>query len=296
MSEKIRKYGFEILMVFPAFSYLLGFFIIIIAYLLKLSFTSLSENYQTLFPVLCNYREIFSNPDFFTALRNTSLFMLAGTPVELFAGLFLAILINRSFRGRGLVRSAFIIPLAVPAIVTAIIIYILSDYPAGHINSFLTGKYFGMPEILDAPVKWRGSTATSLGISLLGKVWRDTPICMLILLAGLSSIDEDQYKAAETMGAGHIRMFFLITLPNLMPSIFTVLVMRSIEMWKEFIFPYVLAPSDYMLGTLIENLYHDWRNPYQASVVAVIMVVCIILTILILNFSVKLVRKNLVRL
>jgi ABC-type sugar transport system permease subunit len=295
LKESFIKYRMEFLMLLPVCLFLTGFLVIIFYYLISLSLTYVAPDLKETFPSLRNYIFIFHSCDFRMALINTLLFVIVGTPLELVAGLVLALIIYRNFRFRGIVRSIFIIPLAVPAMVTAIILLVLFEYPSGHINDILLGKHWLMPALISAPVNWRDSAFVALGVSLLGKVWRDMPISMLILLAGLNSITLDQYLAAETMGAGSRQKFRYITLPLLIPSISTVLIIRSIEMWKEFIFPYFLARRFHLMGTLIETLYHDWDRKGEAAAVSVILVLCIIAFSAFLFWSLKKVRTNLVR-
>jgi ABC-type sugar transport system permease subunit len=291
----IRKYRVELVMLLPVFLYLLGFLIIIFFYIISLSLTYMAPDFSEQFPSLRNFSDIFSASEFRNAFINTLLFVFIGTPLELIAGLVLALLIYRNFRFRGLVRSIFIIPLAVPAIVTAIILYVLSDYPTGHVNSLLMGQYSIFPRVLDAPINWRSTAFFSLGISLLGKVWRDMPISMLILLAGLNSITEDQYKAAETMGANERQKFRFITIPLLLPAISTVLIIRSIEMWKEFIFPYFLARRYHLFGTYIEYLYHDCQSSGRAAAVSIFLVLSILSFSAFLFWFLKKMRGALIR-
>jgi ABC-type Fe3+ transport system permease subunit len=101
---------------------------------------------------------------------------------------------------------------------------------------------------------------------------------MLILLAGLNSIDPELFDAAKTMGAGFRSRLWHIILPLLIPSCASVILLRSIEMWKEFIFPFVLAGKYSLLGTLIESLYKDWGSSNEAAVVALVLVLCIVIT------------------
>lgn len=290
-----RNYRVEFLMFLPVFLYLVGFLILIFYYLAALSLTQAFPDFSTRFPSLANYREVLASSAFRTALLNTLVFVIVGTPMELAAGLILALLIHRSFAGRGAVRSLFIMPLGIPAIVTAIILFILFSYPNGHVNNLLQGRYWFFPQLIDHPLNFRSSAFLSLGISLLGKVWRDMPISMLILLAGLTSITQDQYHAADTLGASERQKFRFITLPLLLPAISSVLLIRSIEMWKEFIFPYFLARRYRLLGTLIEELYNDWRDVGEATAVSVVLVLCIIISAILLFWALKRVRVALVR-
>ncbi|MFH1761381.1 MAG: sugar ABC transporter permease [bacterium] len=262
----------------------------ILYYLIVLSLSSETTPGIT----LENYRFVLLSEDFVTAFKNTFLFVLAGTPLELIFGLILALIVWKSFPGRGFVRSIFIIPLAIPTIVTATILFILFNYPTGHINDLFTGRFDFFPVIFNAPINWRNNPLLAMGVSMFGKVWRDMPISMLILLAGLNAIDRRQYDAAETMGAGTLTKFRYITLPCILPAVGTVILMRSIEMWKEFIFPFILAPSYLLLGTYIE--YLDRRNfPERASVVALILLVCVLFSSILSYVILKQLRSRLFR-
>jgi ABC-type sugar transport system permease subunit len=256
----------------PAFIYTAFFTIIIVFSLLQLSLTDITAD---AFPTLSNYTTILKSQDFWDAFTRTLVFVLVGTPLQLIAGFVLALIINREFIGRGLVRSVFLLPIAIPAIVTAVIAaYMLFSYPFGHINDLLLGKLF-LPQMVDTPVNWYTSSTLALGIALFTKVWRDMPISMLILLAGLQAISKDQYEAADTMGASSVQQFSFITIPLMVPAISTVLILRSIEVWKEFIFPFIIAPTFPIIGVLIDYFYHEQRNPAKASALALILLVLI---------------------
>ena len=221
--------------------------------------------------------------------------MGVGTPLQLVVGLLLALLIQQSFKGVGMVRSFFMIPIAIPALVTAIIIDLVFSYPFGPINDLLLGRHGFFPQIVNVPINWSGSEPLSLGLAILGKTWRDMPISMLILLAGLQTIEREQYEAAKTMGAKAWQEFKYLTLPLLTPAILTILILRSIENWKEFVFPFILAPAYPLLGVLIERLYHIEQNPALAASVALCLVALIGVTTLIFTLITKMVRKYLVR-
>jgi ABC-type sugar transport system permease subunit len=278
---------------FPAAAYLLGFLIITAVYLLGMSFTDMVDGSVSVSSA--PFVRVYSMPEFREALANTVAFVVAGTPLELLVGLALALMLYQTFRFRGIVRSMFVIPLAVPALVTATLLFILFDYPGGHINHLLLGRYDFFPALVDMPINWRNSKVFALGVSLAGKVWRDMPISMLILLAGLNAIDTELFDAAKSMGASRWQRLRHVVLPLLIPSISAVVLLRSIEMWKEFIFPFVLAGRHNLLGTLIESLYNDWGYTRESAVVALSLVVCIILSIVILFYALEGFRKILVR-
>lgn len=278
----------------PAAIYLLGFLVIVVAYLLGMSFFVSDRGSSLLFSLKPVSNVIFL-PEFREALVNTAVFVLIGTPLELIVGMCLALMLYRQFRLRGIIRGIYVIPLAIPALVTATLLFILFDFPGGHVNHLLNGKYSLFPAFLDNPVNWRSSKIFSLGISLIGKVWRDMPISMLILLAGLNAIDPELFDAAKTMGAGLRQRLRLVIVPLIMPSISAVLLLRSIEMWKEFIFPFVLAGQYNLLGTLIESLYNDWGYSHEAAAVACILVICIIVCAAVLINVLEFLKRFLVR-
>ena len=293
--QSIRENLFALLILTPALLYLAGFLLIILFKVTTLAMTEVGPE-GAIFPSAVNFIALAGNPEFKDALIRTIWFTLIGTPLELVIGIAAAFLVVEDFRGRGIIRSVLVLPLAVPAIVTAIILYILFDYPGGHVNDIMTGRYSFFPfQILSSPIDWRGSGFFALMVSLFGKVWRDMPISMLIILAGLQSINRDQLEAAATLGATALQRFMRITLPLLTPAIATVLVLRSIELWKEFIFPFILAGSYPLLSTLIERAYHEWRNPREASAIALILLLLIILSTALIFYTLRWLRKRLVR-
>lgn len=273
---------FLIMLLGPAFLYLLTAFGLVLFHMVNLSLLAGIPGQET-YPSLGNYAEMFGSPAFRQALVRTMLYVAVATPAQLLAGLGLALLINHPFRLRGVVRTFFLMPIAIPSIVTAVLLSMLFSYPFGHINDLLLGRFDWFPRLVSEPVNWYVSQTLSLGVALLGKVWRDMPISMLILLAGLGSITDDQYEAARTMGASKWQQFKMITLPQLVPAISSVLVLRSLESWKEFIFPYILAPKYPVLGVLIDHAYHVAKRPAYAAALALFLVALIAITTVILQ-------------
>lgn len=274
----------------PAAMYLLGFLVIVVVYLASMSFSAVGEDGGASV-TLATVRSVLQMPGFREALLNTTVFVLVGTPLELVVGLALALILHQSFRLRGLIRGVFVIPIAIPALVTATLLFILFDYPGGHANDIITGRYPLVPVLVEQPINWRGSKVFALGVSLLGKVWRDSTISMLILLAGLSTVSPELLDAARTMGAGARQRLRHVVLPQIMPSVAAVVLLRSVEMWKEFIFPFVLAGKHNLLGTLIESLYNNWGRSHEAAVVAMVLVVCIVAGVLFFSAVLGCVRK-----
>jgi len=252
----IRKNSFGILILTPALLYLLAFLVIILYQIIILSLTYVAPNLSETFPTVKNFLNLANSKEFIGAFKRTIVFTLVGTPLELIAGMIAAGLI---------------------------------------FHDLLLGRHTFFPKIISTPIPWRSSAVFSLGVAMFGKVWRDMPISMLIILSGLQSITKDQYEAAKTMGAGALQQFKYITLPLLIPAISTVLVLRSIEMWKEFIFPFILAGSYPLLGTLIDRAYHEWNSATEAATIGLILLFCIIIFTTFLFYILSWLRRQLVK-
>lgn len=292
--NKIKKNAFLIWTLLPGFLYITAFFIIVAFFLLKLSLTTYKGGMVENSTTIANYVKLIQSEEFTSAFRRTFLFVLITTPLQLITGLITAILINRKFKFRGVVRSIFLLPVAIPTIVTTATLLLMFS-KGGHVTSLLLGEYSWFPKVVDHEIAFLNSEPLALGISILGKVWRDTPISMLILLSGLQSIGKDQYEAAKTMGSTSIQNFFYITLPLLVPAISSVLVLRSIEAWKEFIFPYILAPSYPVLGVLIEKYYVQMFDPGTSAAIGIILVFVILVGTVTLNWLLKKMQNFLVK-
>ena len=294
MGDFWARHGFAISLLAPCVIYMAFFFLIISYFLVKLSLTRQISIVEAEFPSLYNYLELPQSKEFQVAFLRTVIFVIVGTPAQLITGLILAMLINREFRGRGFVRSVFLLPVAIPGLVTATIVaFMLFVYPFGHVNDFLLGRLW-FPQIIEQPITWYASPTVALGLALGAKVWRDMPISMLILLAGLQSITKDQYEAAESVGASAWQSFWYITIPMLVPAISTVLVLRSIEVWKEFIMPFIIAPAYPILGVLIDHFYHERRNPSMAATMGIMLVFLILITRWVLMFGTDRIKAYLV--
>lgn len=286
---------FIIFMILPALLYMSAFIVFIIAYLVKSSLTTYVLAQPDISMTLQNFEHLLASEEFKVAFVRTIKFVAIVTPAQLITGLVFAMIINKSFRLRGAVRSIFVIPLALPILVTTTVLIILFNQ-YGHVNSLLMGQYVFFPfKLISEPIAFMSNEGTSLGLAMFGRIWRDTPISMLVLLAGLQSIDQEQYNAARTMGANGIQRFFYITIPLLLPAISTVLILRSIEAWKAFIFPLIMAPSFPILGVLVDHYYNVLRDPGTASAIGVILILCIVTTIIALKIIVNFVNKFLVK-
>lgn len=179
---------------------------------------------------LANYVFLFSDPRFWTALANTAYFTWVAVALELVLGLAFALLLNATFPGRGAVRSAVLIPWAIPTVISA-------KLWAWFFDANGPGN-----RILPSPeVSWLGTPGYAMHAAILVDVWKTTPFVALLLLAGLQTIPRDVYEAADMDGASRWRIFRSITLPLLGPMIGIALLFRTLDAFRVFDAIYVLT-------------------------------------------------------
>ncbi len=180
---------------------------------------------------LDNYAFLLSDARFWSALGNTAYFTLVAVAVELLLAVPLALLLNRAFPGRGLLRASALIPWAIPTVVSARLWAWMFNPDYGLINRLLPG----------ADINWLGAPGYALHAAILVDVWKTTPFVALLVLAGLQGIPEDIYKAARVDGASAWRTFRSMTLPLLKPAILLALLFRTLDAFRVFDAIYVLT-------------------------------------------------------
>lgn len=208
---------------------------------------------------VANYVAIAADARFWAALGHTAFFAVASISLELVLGLFLALALNESFRGRGVVRAAVLVPWAIPTVVAALLWRFMFESQTGIANAVLVGT-----GVLDQPIVWFVRTATAWVPVILADVWKTTPFVALLLLAGLQNIDRSLYEAAATDGASAWWQLRHITLPLLAPAMLVVLIFRTLDAFRVFDLVYVLTGGGpgtstepiavYAFNALLQNL------------------------------------------
>jgi multiple sugar transport system permease protein len=180
---------------------------------------------------LDNYAFLLRDPRFWTALANTAYFSVVSVTIELGLGLGFALLLDARIPGRGLLRAAILVPWAIPTVVAA------------RLWAWMFNPSYGViPHLLPLhDVDWLGTPGWAMHAAILVDVWKATPFVALLLLAGLSTIPADLYRAAEIDGASRFRAFRAVTLPLLRPTIALCLVFRTLDAFRVFDAVYVLT-------------------------------------------------------
>jgi trehalose/maltose transport system permease protein len=179
---------------------------------------------------LDNYVFLVKDARFWNALWNTAYFTGISVTLELLLGLCIAVLLNRTFRFKGVVTAMILVPWAIPTVVSARMWEWMYNTDYGILNHLLGVK-----------INWLGSAFWALNAAVLMDVWKTTPFVVILLLAGLNVIPRELYQAARIDGAGGWSIFRRITLPLLMPVVLVVLLFRTMDAFRVFDAVYVLT-------------------------------------------------------
>lgn len=223
---------------------------------------------------LDNYIEAFGNPRFWGALGHTAFFAITSVGLELILGLWLALALNRAFRGRGLVRAAVLVPWAIPTVVSALLWRFMFEGQSGIVNSLLVDL-----GVLGEPLVWFIDPMAAWVPVVLSDVWKTTPFVALLLLAGLQNIDASLYEAARIDGASAWRQFRHVTLPLLKPAILVALIFRTLDAFRVFDLIYALTGGGpgtstepialYTFNALLQNLQFGYGSALSVIVFAI---------------------------
>lgn len=164
---------------------------------------------------------------FWPAVWRTALFTGITLLVELVLGMGIALLLWRPFKGEKLVRVAILLPLVATPVAVGMMWRLIFDPNIGFANTAL--KAIGLP-----PQPWLSGESTALPTTMLIDVWQWTPMVVLILLAGLTSLSEEPQEAAKIDGANAWQRFYHVTLPLLMPTVIVAVLLRGIDALKTF--------------------------------------------------------------
>jgi multiple sugar transport system permease protein len=213
----------------PAVALVLILLIFPMAYTFYLSFSHwfLSAVSTPTFIGFDNYVRLFTEARFHNAMFNTFYYTFLAVFVETLVGFLLALLFNRNFRGRGILRTAMIFPMMATPMAVALVWSLMYEPTLG-IFSYLL-KLLGSKQVL-----FLGDKASVMPSLVLMDAWFSTPFIMLILLAGLSSLPVEPYEAAVVDGASHLQLLRYLTLPLLRPTILVAVMFRSIAALQTF--------------------------------------------------------------
>ncbi|MDR1334647.1 MAG: sugar ABC transporter permease [Holosporaceae bacterium] len=192
-----------------------------------------------------NFITLAQDREWWTAVRNTFLIAIVSVPLETFLGMIVALILHKNFRGRGWMRAIVLVPWTIPTIVSARMwAWMLNDV-YGIVNELLMKA-----SIIDAPIPWIASNALSIFSIILVDVWKTTPYMALLLLAGLQSLPQDCFEAAEVDGIPFTRTLSKIILPLMKPTIIVAMIFRTLDSIRIFDLVYVLSNGNSANATM----------------------------------------------
>jgi trehalose/maltose transport system permease protein len=178
---------------------------------------------------LRNYRELWHDSIFRTAIWTTIKFTLITVGFEFVLGMIIALVVNSNFKGRGAMRAVMLVPWAIPTVVAAQMWKWMFDDVYGVINDAGVRLH-----LLSHSQAWISEPSTALASVSAVDIWKTTPFVALLLLAGLQVIPRDLYEAASVDGASKLQQFWRITLPLLRPAILVTLIFRTLDALRVF--------------------------------------------------------------
>ncbi|RFA18819.1 carbohydrate ABC transporter permease [Subtercola boreus] len=175
-----------------------------------------------------NFTRAFSDPDLLGSIRVTLTYVVAGVGLEMIIGVGIALLLNGRIPGKGVIRAVILIPMVLTPVVAGLMWRLLLDPTSGFVNYLLGVVGLGNDHA------FLSDPATALPAIIMVEIWQNTPFVVIIVLAGLESLDPSPFEAAELDGARGFGLLKNVTLPMLGPVLAVVLLLRIIDAVKTF--------------------------------------------------------------
>lgn len=224
---------------------------------------------------LSNYEHLFRDPRFLWAVERTLYFTTAAVIAPMVIGIWAAVCFAANFKFRGAARTIFIMPMMATPVAIALVWTMMFHPQLGVLNYLLS--LVGLP-----PSSWVYNSGTVIPTLVMVETWQWTPLVMLIVLGGISSLPIDPYEAAVIDGANGWQMFRYITLPLVWPFIVVAAAMRIIDALKAFDTIFVITnggpgTSSETINMLLYQTAFGYYNLGYASAMVVVFFVLILL-------------------
>ncbi len=204
-----------------------------------------------IFVGLSNYGALWQDPRFVNDLWNTVRFTGWSVSIETVLGILVALMLNKKFKLRGLVRAAVLVPWAIPTVVSSEMWRWMYNDNYGVINSILMSLH-----IIKQPIVFLAFPATAMPAIISVDVWKTTPFMILLILAGLQMIPDELYEAARIDGANAWQRFWSVTFPMIRPTIGIALIFRSLDAMRVFDIVFIMTKGAANTETL--SVYNQW--------------------------------------
>ncbi|MEM8869151.1 MAG: sugar ABC transporter permease [Pseudomonadota bacterium] len=222
-----------------------------------------------------NFARVFDGDTFWAVLWVTLFYTVFGTIGALLFGLFAAMLLNKSFRGQGILRGLFLFPYVAPVIAVAFTWVNLFDPFSGSANALLIQM-----GLTSEAINFFGQRPLALIMVTVFEIWRYFPLSFLFILARMQSVDQSMYEAADMDGASPFQKFWYLSLPQLLGILSVLFLLRFIWTFNKFDDIFLLTGGNAGTRTLTVNVYEQAfaiSNIGAGAAVAVVIFGCLLI-------------------
>jgi multiple sugar transport system permease protein len=185
---------------------------------------------------LANFEYVLGDPLFWASFKQATIWTLSSIVLQTVLGIALALLLHRALRGIAIFRGLLLFPYIVPTVVVALIWRWIFNPEIGVVNHALMGA-----GLISQPIYWLSTPEMAMASTIMLNVWKYTPFVVICVLARLQTIPLELYDAAKVDGAGAVRRFFDVTLPQIKEVLMVVVVFRTIWTFNKFEEIYLLT-------------------------------------------------------
>jgi len=222
-----------------------------------------------------NFARVFDGDEFWGVLWVTLFYTVVGTVGALVMGLFAAMLLNKSFKGQGILRGLYLFPYVAPVIAVAFTWVTLFDPFSGSANALLIQM-----GVTQGAINFFGERPLALIMVTVFEIWRYFPLSFLFILARMQSIDTDMYEAADMDGASPFQKFWYLSMPQLLGILSVLFLLRFIWTFNKFDDIFLLTGGNAGTRTLTVNVYEQAfavSNIGAGAAVAVVIFCCLLI-------------------
>ena len=232
------------------------------------------------FAGLKNYFVIFANSKYRNAVINSVVWTLVNIAAQLALAMGVALVLNEKLKGRAFFRTIALLPWAIPAAISALTFSALYDTKIGVFNAILIRL-----GIFKEGYSFLGNVNTAMPAVIFANVWKSTPFLMIFILAALQGVSFDMYESAAIDGAGKLKRFLYVTLPNIKEPMAVAVILNVISIFNNFNAIWLLTKGGPLDSTEImytfayRQAFVDHKFGYAAAVSVEIFIIIAILTV-----------------
>lgn len=234
-----------------------------------------------------NYIQLLKDKNVLQSMKNSILYYVFSISIEIIAGTLIALVLNKKFKGRGILLAIVILPWALPPVVNGLIWKLIYHPSYGLLNDLLLKLGF-----INEFQVWMAKSNLSIFFITIVHVWKMTPLAAVIILAQLKTIPKDVYESAAIDGASKYESFIHITLPMLKPALVIVLTQGTIAAFQLFDEIYVLTGTDLdTRSILIQNYLIAFKN-FKISLGMALSIIITLITLVVIALYMRIQKEG----